>query len=90
MSNLPFNNTAESRTFVVSLFLDPMQHVLAEGVLADIPIGRLDSGQTYSFDTPVTFVSCGRFSLSGVLAEPGSPGESDRLGRGLLKAIVRP
>lgn len=70
--------------------LDPFQHVLAEGVLSDIPVARLESGQVYEFETPVTFVSCGRFELSGVIQDPGHTGDTDRLGRGLLKAMVRP
>ena len=81
---------AEPQVFVVNMNLDPFQHILAEGVLSDIPVGRLGSGQTYEFDTPVTFVSCGRFEVSGVIRDPGQSGDSDRLGRGLLKAMVRP
>lgn len=70
--------------------LDPLQHILAEGVLSDIPVGRLGSDEIYEFDTPITFVSCGRFEISGVIRDPGYSGDSDRLGRGLLKAMVRP
>ena len=46
--------------------------------------------EIYEFDTPITFVSCGRFEILGVIRDPGYSGDSDRLGRGLLKAMVRP
>lgn len=80
----------ESRTFTVNLALDPAQYVLYEGVLSDIPVGRLSNGQSYSFDTPLTFVSCGRFELSGVITDPRHVADSDRLGSGTLKAVVHP
>ena len=81
---------AVSRTFSLNLLLDPIEHVLYEGLSSDIPIGRLRSRETVEFDTPVTFISCGRFEMSGMLTDSDHLGDSDRLGRGFLKAVVHP
>lgn len=78
------------RTFTVTLTLDPAQHVLFEGVLSDIPVGRLASEESFEFDTPVTFVSCGRFELAGSIMDPTSTTDADRMGRALAKAAVQP
>ncbi|GJE90813.1 TRAPP II complex [Phanerochaete sordida] len=84
------NLSKTPRTFTVNFVLDPPQHILFEGVLSDIPVGRLASDEAYEFDTPVTFVACGRFELTAFITDPSSVADRDRLGRSLVKAAVQP
>lgn len=65
--------------------MEPPEHALYEGVLSDIPIGRLDIGTSQEVEIPVTFVACGRFELS---AEVVIPEIRSRVGQARLKAVV--
>lgn len=79
---------ASEHAFIVNLTLDPVDHILFEGVTDDIPIGRLGGGKSYEFETPLTFVSCGRFEIAGSIVVPGHSELRDRLGTGALRAVV--
>lgn len=68
--------------------MEPLQHVLYEGVLSDISMGRLGSGESFEFDTPVIFISRGRYEISGAIIDPTHTGNRNRLGKGILKATV--
>lgn len=47
--------------------MDPLEHVLYEGVLRDIPVGRLEEGETSDVSIPICFLSRGRFVLSATV-----------------------
>ena len=73
----------------VNLSMDPASHILYEGVLADIPIGRLATTQSKVFELPVSFVSCGRFEISVDAFHFESSRKKSRQARGQLRAAVR-
>lgn len=68
--------------------MEPSHHVVYEGVLSNIPVGRLESRESYEFDTPVTFLSSGKFDLSADVRIPSQSGDKGQFGRGQLKAVV--
>lgn len=86
--DIDISSAASEHAFTVNLTLDPVDHILFEGVTDDIPIGRLSGGKSYEFETPVTFVSCGRFEIAGSIVVPGHSELRDRLGTGALRAVV--
>lgn len=68
--------------------MEPFHHLIYEGVLSDIPVGRLGSRESYEFDTPIAFVSSGKFDITAEVCIPLLPGDKSRFGRGQLKAVV--
>jgi trafficking protein particle complex subunit 9 len=69
--------------------VDPADHVLQEGALSDIPIGRLESGEVRELETPLCFVACGRFHVQVEAWAISSPMSHAKVGSATLKAIVR-
>lgn len=47
----------------LSLALSPADYVLNEGILSDIPLGRIESGATGSIEMGLCFVACGLFNI---------------------------
>jgi len=82
------NSSPIELIFTLNLSLSPLQHIIHEGVLTDIPIGRLPSGASQEVETPVAFVSCGRFDIRADVRAYGLPGEASHVGRGHLRALV--
>ena len=76
-------------TLTVNLRMEPAQHILFEGVLSDIPVGRLDVAQTQEFELPVAFVSCGRFEITAEAVLVNGPQARTRLSRSQLRALVQ-
>lgn len=66
--------------------MTPSEHLIYEGVLSHIPVGNLQPGQSLELETPLCFLSLGRFELR---AEVRHADTVKRAGAGLLKAAVR-
>lgn len=77
---------AEQLVLTANLSIEPDEHVLYEGVLSKIPIGRLEGGETYDIEIPLTFMTCGRFELT---CETFVLGSRCRVGQGQLWANVQ-
>ncbi|KAI0054107.1 hypothetical protein FA95DRAFT_1591856 [Auriscalpium vulgare] len=73
----------------LDLTMEPSEHVIQEGFLSDIPLGRLDSGETQEIETPLCFVSCGRFEVGAEVRILGVRHEEGKVGMGVLRADVR-
>lgn len=43
--------------------MNPSEHMLYEGVLSDIPVGKLESGEERQVEIGICFISEGRFDL---------------------------
>lgn len=69
--------------------MEPSEHVVHEGVLSELSIGRLESGESLKLDTAVCFLACGRFEISADVRAFDSPRIDARAGIGHLIAIVR-
>jgi len=58
--------TASAGVFVMNLNMEPSDDILYEGVIQDVPLGRLEPGASREIDTIVCFLAHGYFE---VLAE---------------------
>lgn len=75
---------------MMNLSLSPSEHVLYEGVLSDIPVGRLDSGKEGEIEMGICFVSEGRFDIHAEVRLVGCDAEEDaKAGEGDLRVFVR-
>lgn len=72
----------------LNLGLEPADHVIFQGELVDIPVGRLATGESYDIETPITFITCGRFDFSAEVYILAQSGESRRVGHGKMRIDV--
>lgn len=82
------NLSASELVLTLTLSLEPAQHVLFQGTIRDVPIGRLAPGESQVADTPVVFVSGGRFDCSAEVHALGLAAPLSQVGRGQLRAVV--
>ena len=45
--------------------MDPADLILCEGVLTDIPLGRLNQDESLEVETGICFLASGRFEIKG-------------------------
>jgi hypothetical protein len=65
--------------------MEPIEHIIYEGILSDVPVGRLERGESREVDITICFLSYGRFEIG---AEVQGLGVSGRAGVGQLTADV--
>ncbi|KAJ7285808.1 TRAPP II complex [Mycena rebaudengoi] len=80
------NLSLTSLVFTVDFDFQPSQHIIYEGLLRDVPVGRLESGESREVETGVCFLAYGRYDIS---AEAKVVGHTESKGIGRLTAIVR-
>ena len=68
--------------------VDPADHVIQEGVLSDVPIGRVGTGEVHEFETPLCFVACGRFRVQVDARAVDSTMRQAKVGFATLKVVV--
>jgi hypothetical protein len=69
--------------------MEPSEHIIYEGVLSDLPIGRLESGESREVETPLCFLSYGRFEVLAEIRILGGLRIGSGAGIGQLIAIVQ-
>lgn len=70
--------------------MEPSEHIVSEGVLSELAVGRLESGETREIDTAICFLSKGRFEISAEVRSYDTPwSDASRAGIGQLIAIVQ-
>lgn len=74
---------------VLTVNTDPPEHIIYDGVLSDIPIGRLESNESRSVDIVICFLAEGQFDVSSQLRIVGVAHEDSAAGIGQVRAIVR-
>jgi hypothetical protein len=74
---------------LVNLDVDPADHIIYEGILSNIPLGRIESGETGEVETAVCFLSQGRFEICAEVHILGAPRSERKAGVGQLRAVVR-
>ncbi|KAJ7709879.1 TRAPP II complex [Mycena rosella] len=80
------NLSLTSLVFTVDFDFQSSQHVIFEGLLRDVPIGRLESGESREVETGLCFLAYGRYEIS---AEAKVVGFAESKGTGRLTAMVR-
>ncbi|KAJ6496720.1 TRAPP II complex [Mycena vitilis] len=81
------NLSLTSLVFTVDFDFQSSPDVIFEGLLRDVPIGRLESGESREVETGLCFLSHGRFEISAEAKVVGFAAESKGIGR--LTAMVR-
>ncbi len=76
---------ASPLTLRLNVEFEPSEHILYEGVLTGIPVGRLQSEEVHIVSIPLCFLSYGRFTLSATVF---SIGENLSEGSNHLTAVV--
>lgn len=74
----------------MDLTMEPAEHVIFEGVLAGLSLGRLESGESREVETPLCFLAYGRFEVVADVRTFGIAQPHNKAGLGQLTAIVRP
>ncbi|KAI0928535.1 hypothetical protein AcW1_005748 [Taiwanofungus camphoratus] len=72
----------------LNLYLEPSQHVIHQGLLLDIPIGRLKQGEAHETETPIAFVSGGSFDFHADVCALDQIRDTNQVGKGHLRAMV--
>ncbi|KAJ7155939.1 TRAPP II complex [Mycena crocata] len=80
------NLSLRSLVFTVDFDLQSSKHIIMEGLLRDVPIGRLESGESREIETGLCFLAYGRYEIS---AEAKVVGSVENKGLGRLTAMVR-
>jgi hypothetical protein len=75
--------------FLMDLEMEPSDHAIHEGVLSDVGVGRLQSGESREVQTAICFLTSGRFELSADVRILEPSGNVARAGTGHLVAIVK-
>ncbi|KAG6879987.1 hypothetical protein C0992_008580 [Termitomyces sp. T32_za158] len=84
------NTSPSSQVFVMDMEMEPLEHIVSEGVLSELAVGCLESGETRQIDTAICFLSKGRFEISAeVRSYETTWSDTSRAGIGHLVAIVR-
>ena len=73
---------------IVDLDMTPSEHVLFEGVLSNIPLGRLEPGASRFLETAVGFLSHGRFNIRAEVRILGAPRGRQEAGMSEITAVV--
>ncbi|KAH9005302.1 TRAPP II complex [Lactarius hatsudake] len=84
IANLSF----QPLVLTADITVDPADHVIQEGVLSDVPIGRLEKGEERELEAPLCFVACGRFRVQVEARAVGGAVREARVGCATLKVVV--
>jgi trafficking protein particle complex subunit 9 len=68
--------------------MEPSEHIIYEGVLSAVPIGRLESGESKEVQLAIFFLSYGRFEISAEARILGATAQDSRVGAAQLKIDV--
>jgi trafficking protein particle complex subunit 9 len=69
--------------------MEPSEHIIYEGVLSAVPIGRLESGESNEMEMSICFLSYGRFEIAVELHFSGAAAHEDsRVGAAQIKVDI--
>ncbi|KAF7294900.1 hypothetical protein MIND_01027900 [Mycena indigotica] len=80
------NHSLTSLVFTLDFDLQSSPDVVFEGLFREVPIGRLESGESREIETGLCFLAYGRYEIS---AEAKIVGSTESKGSGRLTAMVR-
>jgi hypothetical protein len=83
------NSMPSPLVFTVDLETTPSEHVVHEGVLTDLPIGCLKSGESREITTSLCFLASGHFEILAQLRGFGASETDNRQTRSFITAVVR-
>ena len=80
---------ASPLVFTVDLEVEPVDHIVHEGTLTDLAIGRLDEGESREVEVALCFIAYGYFEIFSQARAFDASRMDTRAGVGRLTAIVR-
>uniref|UniRef100_A0A8H8CM97 Transport protein particle subunit trs120 n=1 Tax=Psilocybe cubensis TaxID=181762 RepID=A0A8H8CM97_PSICU len=83
------NLTPSSLVFTMELEANPSEYIIYEGVLNDLPVGRLESGESREITTSVCFLASGHFEISALVRGFGGATADSRVARAHITAILK-
>ncbi|PPQ83346.1 hypothetical protein CVT25_003985 [Psilocybe cyanescens] len=83
------NLTPSSLVFAMDLEANPSEYIIYEGVLTDLPVGRLESGESREITTSVCFLASGHFEISALVRGFGGATTDSRVARAHITAILK-
>ncbi|KAF8201813.1 transport protein particle complex subunit, partial [Pholiota molesta] len=75
--------------FTLDYEANPSEHLVFEGVLTDLPVGRLESGESREIVSSLCFLACGRFEILAKARSYGASEADSRVARTHAIAIVK-
>lgn len=75
-------------TLALSITIEPSDFVVFDGVLRNIPFGRISAGKSLDFQIPIMFVAQGQFKFSSQIYAIEVGKEARREGAGSLTVIA--
>ncbi|KAF8964707.1 TRAPP II complex [Flammula alnicola] len=83
------NLTPSPVVFTIDLEASPSEYLVYEGVLTELPVGRLQSGESREITTSLCFLATGRFEISAQVRSFGTSETDSRVARTHVTAIVK-
>lgn len=81
--------TARPLTLTLDVAMEPADHVIHSGILSDIPVGQLQSGESRELEVPVCFAAGGVFELEAHARLWQDVSEGGKVGHGWLKVDIQ-
>lgn len=73
----------------MDLEANPSEYIIYEGVLTDLPVGRLESGESREITTSVCFLASGHFEISALVRGFGGATADSRVARAHITAMLK-
>ncbi|KAG6832127.1 hypothetical protein H0H87_002439 [Tephrocybe sp. NHM501043] len=84
------NTSPSAQVFTMDMEMEPAEHVGYEGILNELALGRLESGESREIDAAICFLAMGQFEIFAEVRSFDAPrSDTTRAGIGHLTAIVR-
>ncbi|KAF9264661.1 hypothetical protein L218DRAFT_861806 [Marasmius fiardii PR-910] len=83
------NMSRTTHALTLDIQVEPAEHVIHDGVLSDIPVGKLGNKESREIDIAICFLSHGRFDINAVAKVIGDHHEHEK-GLTHLACIVGP
>ena len=78
---------ASPLVFTLDLETTPSEHLIYEGALTDLPLGRLEGGRSKEFHTSICFLASGHFEISAVVRAFGEAEVEGRVAKAHVTAV---
>lgn len=82
------NSAALPLVFTMDMEATPSEYLVHEGVLTDLPVGRLEGGQSKEILTSICFLTSGHFEISALVRGFGGSEIEGRVAKSHITAIL--
>ncbi|KAF4614895.1 hypothetical protein D9613_003081 [Agrocybe pediades] len=75
--------------FTLDFEINPVEYVIFEGVLTDLPVGRLENGESKEVTTSLCFLTSGQFEISAQVRGFGGTEADTRIARNHISVVLK-